>query len=117
MEHNRLSTVPDLSELKSLLAIKLSGNELTAFPRSLCDGGLLQHLSEIHANNNKIVDIPNSISKLPALKLLDLSSNLIEAVPGQLGDCNKLKEINLKVISVFVEVLTLILSLFSRTGQ
>lgn len=95
-EHNQLTSVPDLSHLKNLLIIKLSGNQLTAFPSSLCADGLLQHLSEIHANNNQIGDIPPTISKLSTLKLLDLSHNMIQEVPGQLGDCHKLKDINLK---------------------
>ena len=95
-ELNQLTSVPDFSNLKSLLMIKLSGNKLTEFPNSLCADGSLQHLSEIHANNNQITDIPSTISKLQALKLLDLSFNAIQEVPGQLGDCHKLKDLNLK---------------------
>ncbi|CAG2112793.1 unnamed protein product [Medioppia subpectinata] len=96
-EHNQLADVPDLSGLKSILVVKLSGNELTRFPASLCPAdGSLQHLSEIHANSNQIGDIPHTISKLPALKHLDLSGNQLQQLPGQLGDCSKIKVIDLK---------------------
>ncbi|XP_054166342.1 leucine-rich repeat-containing protein 47-like [Oppia nitens] len=97
IEYNKLTAVPDFSALTGLLTLKLSGNQLTQFPTSICCGDQpLQHLSEIHANTNLIEEIPHNINKLPALKTLDLHTNQIQTIPGQLGDCNKLKDINLK---------------------
>lgn len=66
------------------------------FPSAICHENLKTHLAEIYAKNNMIKDIPPSISALSALKVLDLTENKVDQVPGELGDCNRLKEVYLK---------------------
>jgi hypothetical protein len=69
---------------------------LQEFPESLCHENLKTHLSEIHSQRNKINNIPITINRLAALKVLDLSENCVTIVPGELGECSKLKDVNLK---------------------
>ncbi|RWS21842.1 leucine-rich repeat-containing protein 47-like protein, partial [Leptotrombidium deliense] len=94
---NNLSSLPSsLSKLSNLHVIKFGHNKLQKFPDALCDENLKLHLSEIHAPNNQIEDIPSNIDNLAALKLLDLSENKVKDVPGELSDCSKMKDLNLK---------------------
>lgn len=93
---NKLTDLPlTLKNLSNLTVVKIEYNKLEHFPTSLCDENL-KHLAEIHAKNNSIQDIPSTIGKLLALKVLDLTENNITDVPGELGDCNRLKEVHLK---------------------
>ncbi|XP_060532936.1 leucine-rich repeat-containing protein 47-like isoform X2 [Cylas formicarius] len=56
----------------------------------------LANLSEIKLHGNKIENIPNTIYILPSLKILDISGNQVKVLPGELADCHRLKELNLK---------------------
>lgn len=94
---NKLTTLPEsLKNLTNLTIVKVEFNSMEQFPESICDENLKHHLAEIHAKNNSIQYIPQTIGKLSALKVLDLTENAINDVPGELGDCNRLKEIHLK---------------------
>ncbi|XP_074602811.1 leucine-rich repeat-containing protein 47-like [Brevipalpus obovatus] len=94
---NKLKNLPDsMKNLSNLTIIKIEYNQLDEFPEVLCNENLKTHLAEIHAKHNEIKNISKSISNLAALKVLDLTENKVTEVPGELGDCTKLKEISLK---------------------
>ncbi|EZA49348.1 hypothetical protein DMN91_001420 [Ooceraea biroi] len=91
---NLLQSIPSQSANVRLSIVDLSNNRFEAFP-DICHAELV-HLAEIHVNGNQIAEIPASISRLQALKILNVADNLISTVPGELADCGKLKEVNLK---------------------
>jgi len=95
---NRISgDLPDdcgLQDCGKLASVDLSVNEITGL------GGLLEHvmehLAEVQASKNQICSLSPSISKnWPSVKKLDLSQNRLTAVPGELADCARLKELAL----------------------
>jgi hypothetical protein len=94
---NQISELPaDLEKLSSLIVVKIDQNKFTSFPAGLLnEENPKVHLAEIHAQNNQITDIPCTISRLTALRFLDMRNNCLTAVPGELGDCSKLKDISL----------------------
>lgn len=91
---NLLQSIPCQMKNLKLTTLDLSNNQLQAFP-DVCYTELV-HLSEIHVNKNLIKSISGEISRLQALKVLNIADNLLTAVPGELADCHKLKELNLK---------------------
>lgn len=95
--NNKISSLPkDLSKWTNLIVIKLSHNEFTRFPPGLCSPTFKQHLTEIHATDNQIEDLPKQIHHLSALRHLDLTNNKIQYVPGELADCAKIKTLALQ---------------------
>ena len=94
---NKISKLPkDLSKWSSLIVIKLNYNNFQQFPPSLCTPTFRQHLSEIHASDNQISNLPLEVGNLSALRHLDLANNKIEFVPGELADCTKIKVLALQ---------------------
>lgn len=94
--HNKISELPsDFTNLIHLAHLDLSFNEFSTFPVSICDENL-QHLAEINLKSNKIQTISTEISRISSLKILNLADNCVDVVPGELGDCQKLKEIYLE---------------------
>ncbi|XP_043265165.1 leucine-rich repeat-containing protein 47-like [Colletes gigas] len=91
---NLLKSLPTLIGNVKLCVLDLSNNQFEQFP-DVCYPELV-HLSEVYVNGNQIKEIPVTINQLPQLKILNVSDNLISAVPGELADCNKLKEFFLK---------------------
>lgn len=91
---NLLSDLPSQAKNLKLASLDLSNNKFESFP-DVCYTELV-HLAEIRVNGNSVKEIPNNINVLGALKLLDLADNEIAVVPGELADCVKLKELNLK---------------------
>jgi len=117
---NQLTTLPDMSSLASLETLNLSLNKLDGelgpdaklqgctklavlevTGNSLIGLGELQdskmeYLAVVAASKNSISSLSPSVSSnWPALKKLDLASNRLSEVPGELGDCIKLKELSL----------------------
>lgn len=94
---NMISELPkDLSNWSNLIVIKFSHNKFQHFPQGLCSPTFRQHLTEIHATDNEINNLPLEICHLSALRHLDLTNNKIEVVPGELADCTKIKTLALK---------------------
>lgn len=94
--HNKISEFPsDFSNLIHLAHLDVSFNEFVSFPESICVESC-QHLAEINFKSNKIPNIPIEIRRLSALKILDLTDNCVEIVPGELGECQKLKDLFLE---------------------
>lgn len=95
--NNRISKLPrDLSKWSNLIVIKMSHNNFQQFPQALCSPTFKSHLTEIHATNNQIVNLPLEIGNLSSLRHLDLTNNKIELVPGELADCTKIKTLALQ---------------------
>ncbi|XP_057331602.1 leucine-rich repeat-containing protein 47-like [Microplitis mediator] len=94
LNSNLLSKVPCLKANVKLNTLDLSNNKFDVFP-DVCYNDL-SLLAEIKISKNSIREIPDAISVLPSLKHFDVADNCIKAVPGELADCQKLKELNLK---------------------
>lgn len=95
--NNKISELPeDLSNWSNLIVIKFSHNTFQRFPQALCSPTFKQHLTEIHATDNEISNLPLEICHLSALRHLDLANNKIEHVPGELADCTKIKTLALQ---------------------
>ncbi|XP_031566774.1 leucine-rich repeat-containing protein 47-like [Actinia tenebrosa] len=90
---NQLSVIPSVVKLKHLARLDISHNELCDLPDGIFK---LELISEIRASSNKIGVLSEEVSNLQMLKVLDMSSNVLEAVPVSLANCLKLKELNLK---------------------
>ncbi|XP_014218679.1 leucine-rich repeat-containing protein 47-like [Copidosoma floridanum] len=91
---NLLRFLPSQVSNVKLCSLDLSNNRFEVFP-DICYPELV-HLAEVRVNDNLIKEIPSNICVLPLLKLLDLGNNQISVVPGELADCIKLKDLNLK---------------------
>ncbi|CAG9861061.1 unnamed protein product [Phyllotreta striolata] len=91
---NQLETFPPFTENHNLTVLDLSNNKLKAFPE-VCSDGLI-NLSEIKLRGNEIEEIPNKINSLSSLKFFDIGDNKLKSIPGELSDCQKLKDLNLK---------------------
>merc|ERR1712179_152963 len=83
-----------LENCRKLSLVDLSANSLTSL------GSLqeykLEHLAEVVAKQNKIESLSREIpDNWPVIKKLDLAQNCLKEVPGELGEINRLKELNL----------------------
>ncbi|KAG5884712.1 hypothetical protein JTB14_019836 [Gonioctena quinquepunctata] len=94
LNSNKLESFPAFTTNKKLAILDLSNNKLKEFP-NICSEELT-NLAELKLIGNEIEDIPNIINRLSGLKVFEISSNKIKVLPGELADCQKLKELNLK---------------------
>lgn len=92
---NQLSKMPALGTLINLVLLNISNNQFQELPASLFSKNLI-HFTELLANNNQIAELPHEVSNLSCLKVLNLGENVITALPGELGACTKLRDLNLK---------------------
>lgn len=75
VSNNRLTTngLPvELNQLKNIRTMNLGLNHLDSVPTTL---GALKELHEVGLHDNMLSNIPNSISKLPKLKKLNIKRN------------------------------------------
>lgn len=72
---NILQSIPSQSANTKLGILDLSNNRLESFP-DVCYAELV-HLSEIYINGNIMTEIPTTISRLQALKILNIADNSI----------------------------------------
>lgn len=117
---NFLKSLPTQIDNVKLTVLDLSNNQFEDFP-DVCYTELV-HLSEIYVMGNQIKEIPTIINQLPSLKIINVANNRISGnflindakyiqcilynwfdffffyivIPGEIGDCNKLKELQLK---------------------
>ncbi|XP_053982517.1 leucine-rich repeat-containing protein 47-like [Hylaeus volcanicus] len=94
LSSNLLKSLPTQIGNIKLSVLDLSNNQFESFP-DICFPNLV-HVSEIYINGNQIKEIPVTMNQLPQLKILNVSDNLISVIPGEIADCNKLKELYLK---------------------
>jgi len=86
---NQIKELPSFKNNTKLSLLDVSDNELDQFPDVIHPE--LVHLAELKMKGNKISTIPWNAASLPSLKLLDLTDNLVDIVPGELADNSKLK--------------------------
>lgn len=86
-------------QLKKLMVLKISNNELTELPAKL---GSLTELLELHADGNKLESLPESIGGLSKLTLLNISTsksgqtrNQIEKFPVSFGKLVNVELLNM----------------------
>ena len=117
--NNKLTQLPDeLKNLKELMTINFSGNELTSlFPLdemsklavldisrnkfktlldTTADLSKLENLSHINASFNELTELSENLVDLPAIKIFNLENNQLTQVPANLCQCLKLKDLLLK---------------------
>ncbi|XP_033825434.1 leucine-rich repeat-containing protein 47 [Periophthalmus magnuspinnatus] len=93
---NRLETLPEgLSQCPKLSTLNVSKNQLISLPPDMFSERL-ELLSTVLASDNLLQELNTEVRLLPALKILDLSNNKLSEIPLTLSDCPKLKEINFK---------------------
>lgn len=95
VSYNQLASLPNISEMLNLVSLNISYNQFLFLPDTICNPKLI-HFTDLIANNNKISEISPEIQVLGTLKVLDLSENNIVSLPGEVGSCTKLKDLNLK---------------------
>ena len=75
----KIDKIPNgITKLKKLNTLRLSYNNLTEFPKELCD---LVNLQSLMFSDSKINKFPEEISKLKNLKKFDLSGNGLISLP------------------------------------
>ncbi len=90
----KLGTITDSIEyLTNLTYLKISSNELTEFPKSICK---LTNLTELDISWNKITSLPDCISNLTKLEKFDAGQNKIISLPEFLCGLTNLKELVVK---------------------
>lgn len=94
LNSNQVNCFPVFTNAVKLTVLDLSNNHLHHFPR-VCSEEMV-NLTELKLQGNEIQEIADNINVLPVLKLLDISNNKLKTLPGELADCPKLKELNLK---------------------
>ena len=79
----KIDKIPDgITKLKKLNTPRLSYNNLTEFPKELCD---LVNLQSLMFSDSKINKFPEEISKLKNLKEFDLSGNKLNGLPKNIS--------------------------------
>ena len=92
---NKISHLPSVRGLTKLHVFNASGNALESLPEDLFSEEL-SLLSEVHAENNKINDLPADVAQARALKMLLLDNNLLQTLPLEICELHKLKQLGLK---------------------
>lgn len=77
LNHNALSTIPpEISKLRHLEVLDISGNSLTAVPAEL---GMLTQLKELYMFDNHISTLPSEFGSLHQLQTLGIEGNPLDA--------------------------------------
>lgn len=82
-DDNSFETFPTaILGLKSLKALRISGNRIDALPRSLADD--LPDLERLCVDRNQLAELPACVSKLGKLKMLSARGNRLRRLPDVL---------------------------------
>uniref|UniRef100_H2ZBI3 Disease resistance R13L4/SHOC-2-like LRR domain-containing protein n=1 Tax=Ciona savignyi TaxID=51511 RepID=H2ZBI3_CIOSA len=87
---NRLTMLPDLSNLQSLQSLILADNNIDKLPTSVA---MLANLTMLNLRNNCLESLPSEIGKLTNLVVLDLSYNRLRKIPSSIKSCVALKKL------------------------
>jgi len=83
-----------INNCQKLSIVDLTANMLTSLGD--LENHKLEHLAEVVAKQNKLETLSHMVKdNWPVLKKLDLAQNCLKEVPAELGEINKLKELNL----------------------
>lgn len=86
-----LGTVSGLAAFQNLVAIDLSGNNLSSFPMELSKLG---KLTSIDLSDNPIKAVPAEIGTMSSLTRLNLRNTGITTLPAQIGNCQALSTLD-----------------------
>ena len=96
LEGNQIATLDDaaLLQLTALQSLSLSSCGLARLPECLsaCRG-----LKELHASNNPLTELPDSLGDCPALALIDVSSCRLATLPPSLARLKSLQRLYCQV--------------------
>ena len=93
LDWKKLGTITDSIELfTNLTNLKISSNELTEFPKSICK---LTNLKELDISWNKITSLPDCINNLTKLEKFNAGQNKIEVLPESICTLKMLKEFDI----------------------
>ncbi|KAH8810173.1 adenylate cyclase [Flagelloscypha sp. PMI_526] len=94
ISHAKLASLDDfaLARLSGLEVLKLSHNMFTSIPETVGD---LVHLEQLECSDNHLLTLPSSIGRLQRLERLDAHNNSIPEVPITLWQCPALRVVNL----------------------
>lgn len=92
MDHNRMSTLPDIvGVLTALVELNLSHNSIRTLPFSM---RFLVSLETLNLSYNKLRTIPLELTMLGNLKVLDISHNRLRALPDVVSSLCNLEVLN-----------------------
>ncbi|NIN06216.1 MAG: GTPase, partial [Armatimonadetes bacterium] len=93
LSDNQLATVPpELVQLKNLQKLDLSSNELTAVPLEIAQ---LTNLQALNLSGNRLTSMPPEIAQLANLQRLYLHNNQLTTVPGAIARLVNLRWLSL----------------------
>lgn len=89
--HNKLTAFPNGMSFdmwgKSLLALNMKYNEMTALPDGL---NSLTKLAELSMTGNLITALPTNVTGMASLQVLDISNNKLQVLPDSMADLDEL---------------------------
>lgn len=93
LSNAKLSSIAEdvVSELRSLLVLKLNGNTFTRLPESVTD---LTKLRELHCTDNSLTALPAGIDRLQQLEIINVHNNNLTSIPVQIWSCGRLVSLN-----------------------
>ena len=86
-------------------------NNLTELPAEIGD---LKELMKLSVSNNQLVGLPTSIQKLNRLEKLKLDGNNLTELPAEIGDLKKLRDLFVSGNPLIVEAIKFALKLEKR---
>ncbi len=93
LDWKKLGTINDsIKYLTNLTYLRISSNDLTEFPVSICK---LINLTELDISWNKIASLPDCISNLTKLEKFNAGQNKIEVLPEAICKLTMLKEFDI----------------------
>ncbi len=93
LDWKKLGTINDsIESLTNLTYLRISSNDLTEFPVSICK---LTNLTELDISWNQITSLPDCISNLSKLEKFKAGQNKIEILPEAICKLTRLKEFDI----------------------
>mmetsp|Transcript_94222 Transcript_94222/g.270162 ORF Transcript_94222/g.270162 Transcript_94222/m.270162 type:complete len:370 (+) Transcript_94222:98-1207(+) len=90
---NQLTALPrTIGRLRMLQTLHLEGNLLERLPATFCD---LRSLRTLYLTSNRLTSLPESFGQLSSLQTLQLSQNRLEALPESFGNLQGLQSLYL----------------------